>query len=530
MATSVAATGTGEMVLAESQNAVEFLSRPQAYPERPSGVARIETHISHVFVTDRYVYKLKKPVRYEFVDFSTIQLRQAACREELRLNRRLAADVYLDMLPVTRGPSGRLTLAGAGPAVDWVVKMRRLPADRMLDRLILEGRLTDGDVAALADYLARFYLHAPPLTVRPEEHRRAIERHVRANRGELLEAEHQLPPALVRRVHAAQLRLLVLWPELFDARVCDGRIVDGHGDLRPEHICLESRPAVFDCVEFSADLRAVDVADELSFLAAECAMLDAPQVGQRVLDAYLKASGDRPPGELLAFYQTYRASVRAKVAALRGRQQTAAERTRSRELATRYLQLADRRIATLGPPLVLVVGGVAGTGKTTLADQLAETFGLANLRTDVVREHLFGTCDEAAYDQGQYDPASRQRVYDELFVQAERVVAGREGVVLDGTFLSAAHLSRIATIVGQHGLQLLHLRCECPLEVAEERIRLRRAAAQDQSQAQPEIVARQLARQQPPPPDVPWLAIDSTAPPAAQLAAACERLRAIARP
>jgi aminoglycoside phosphotransferase family enzyme len=306
-----------------------------------------ETHISWVFLTDRFAYKLKKPVRYDFLDFSTPQARRAACEAELRLNQRLARDIYLEVLPIARNLHGRLRWGGSSAPVDWVVKMRRLPADRMLDGLIRSGCLSNTDVDKLASTLARFFHEASPLVIAPGDYRQSLQDHVRGNRRELLAPSHALPAEMTKRIHAAQLRFLELQPDRFDERVCDGRVIEGHGDLRPEHICLLHQPVIFDCIEFNADLRRLDVADELSFLSMECDRLGADWVGDRVIQAYRRISNDPVAEDVLNFYKSYRACVRAKVAALRADQvQPAMPHADPDSLA--YLKLADRYAATLG--------------------------------------------------------------------------------------------------------------------------------------------------------------------------------------
>ncbi|MCA9162562.1 MAG: hypothetical protein KDA62_06265, partial [Planctomycetales bacterium] len=243
-----------------------------AYPFVTSDVEVIETHISYVYLTDRFVFKLKKPVRYEFLDFSTAEARRQACCEEVRLNRRLARDIYLDVVPITVD-DGHFHLGGDGKPVDWLVKMRRLPADRAMDELIRRGELTEAHVGQVAKTLANFYQQAPPVSLRCESYRQAIAQHVRANHLELSREVHQLPEPMIRRVWQAQQRVLQLWPDLLTTRVCDGRIVDGHGDLRPEHIYLAPSPTVIDCIEFNSDFRQIDVLDELCFLDMECVRL-----------------------------------------------------------------------------------------------------------------------------------------------------------------------------------------------------------------------------------------------------------------
>ena len=301
----------------QSTAIAEWLKRPGTYKEPVSRVALKETHISWVFLTDRFVYKLKKPVRFDFLDFRSVEARHEACQAELRLNQRLARGVYLGVVPICADASGRLSLDGSGQIVDWVVKMRRLPADRMLDELIRNGRLTHEEAMRLAGTLASFYHGLSPVTMGASDYRQSIERHVRANREELLKPLHRLPASLIKRVHAAQLRFLQLQGGQFEDRVCDGRIVEGHGDLRPEHICLDGIPAIFDCIEFNEDFRRLDVVDELGFLAMECDLLGADRIGAQIVDAYRSACHDQFSDELWSFYKCYRACVRAKVAVLR---------------------------------------------------------------------------------------------------------------------------------------------------------------------------------------------------------------------
>src|SRR5439155_12847777 len=195
--------------------------------------------------------------------------------------------------------------------------------------------------------------------------------HVHGNLRELLAVKHHLPRGVVERVHGFQLQLLMLQPALFEGRVESGRIVEGHGDLRPEHICLSDPIQIFDCIEFSPDFRRIDVADELAFLAAECDFLGADWVGPQLLAAYRRQSGDIPPPILIDFYKSYRACVRAKVAALRADQLQGAAQSAAAAEAHQHLALADRHVESWSKPLVLVVGGLSGTGKTTLAKALA---------------------------------------------------------------------------------------------------------------------------------------------------------------
>jgi aminoglycoside phosphotransferase family enzyme len=318
---------------------VAFLRRPEAYAERPRRVDVVQTHMSWVFLTDRHAYKLKKPVRYDSLDFRTPELRRWDCTEEVRLNRRLARDVYLGILSLSVDSGGNLALDGAGEPVDWLVHMRRLPADRMLDRRIEEGRIERAEVEPAARHLAGFYAHARPVEISPESYRERLAQGVRGDLHELRRPEFGLPADRVSALADAELAFLARHPALFDRRVGEGRIVEGHGDLRPEHICLLPEPAIIDCLEFSRELRILDAADELAFLGLECERLGSPHVGRWFLAAYSERTHDEPPDALLDFHRTYRALRRAKIAIWHLQDPSVTDTEKWRERARRYLEL-----------------------------------------------------------------------------------------------------------------------------------------------------------------------------------------------
>lgn len=291
-----------------------FLQDPRVYPEPTSRVETVETHMSWVFLTDTRAYKLKKPVRYDYLDFSTPAARCRDCEEEVRLNRRLAPDVYLDVVPLVRDAAGRLRLGGEGEAADWLVRMRRLPADRMLDRLLREGRVTQAEIGRLAGRLARFYAALPVEVTAPEAYRQTLAARIEDNLRALTSPEFGLAAEGPARIARAQRGFLADRAAWFDRRVQEGRIVEGHGDLRPEHVCMLDQPVVIDCLEFNRAFRVLDRVDELGYLALECERLGAPEAGRWLLDAYAEASGDAPPAALVDFYQSCRAGLRAKLA------------------------------------------------------------------------------------------------------------------------------------------------------------------------------------------------------------------------
>lgn len=291
---------------------VAHLARPGSHAEGPRSVETIETHLSYVFLTDRYAYKLKKPVRDAFRDFTTLDARRLNCVEEVRLNRRLARDVYLGVAALTR-ESGALVLEGLGEPVEWLVKMRRLPRRLMLDIAMKEGRAGARDIARLTAVLCAFHRAAEPAPLAPAVYRARFERTIDDNRAALVEERYALDRALVERVTASQRAFLDANAGPLGRRA--HALVEGHGDLRPEHACLADPPVVIDCLEFDRALRIIDPADEIGFLTMECAFLGQHAAAERVLHAWREATGDGVDEPLLRFYQSCRALTRAKLAA-----------------------------------------------------------------------------------------------------------------------------------------------------------------------------------------------------------------------
>ena len=389
--------------------------------------------------------------------------------------------------------------------------MRRLPADQSLDRLIETTELSAHVIRQLADKLTSFYQALPPLTIKTEDYRSEIERHVRANRAELLHADYGMQTTIVKRVHHAQLRLLKLAPGLLDNRARDGRIIDGHGDLRPEHIYFAPAPTVIDCIEFNKEFRQLDVADELSFLEMELDFLGAHPVGDAIVDAYFRASHDHPPRSLLSFYKCYRACVRAKVHVLRAGQMQRERRTELLEIAEKYLCLAEAYEHELGPPNVIVVRGLMGTGKSTLAAELSDALGIELLQTDTIRKEIFGTSvAPAAYGTRLYDTDKKNVVYREMLDRTADLLTDRLSVVLDGTFLSAELRIKSVLLARQLGAVPLIVNCHCPDEVAEERIAERIRSDDSISEARPELFRRQKQDEEHGPADLPMCDVDTT--------------------
>lgn len=293
---------------------VAFLRRPVSYPQCAGEVETIQTHMSWVFLTDKHAWKLKKPVSNDYLDFSTPEARRLHCSREVRFNRRLAPDVYLGIVPLTANKNGDLQLGGRGRRVDSLVLMRRLPSGRMLDHLIESRSVSEKDIDRLASRLATFFKNLAPAPITCGQYRKHLAADLERAGRELAARSYGLPASLVRELILCQLGFLERNRGLFDDRIRAGKIIEGHGDLRPEHVCLEEEPVVIDCLEFNRSLRILDATSELTFLALECERLGAAGAGKIIFSRYEEETGDRAPQTLLAFYKTYHACIRAKIA------------------------------------------------------------------------------------------------------------------------------------------------------------------------------------------------------------------------
>jgi aminoglycoside phosphotransferase family enzyme len=320
---------------------VSFLSRPDAYRPAPGKVGCRETHMSWVFLVGDRVYKLKKPVRFSYLDFSTLARRKAACRAELRLNRALAPDIYLDVLPLVDIGEG-LSIGGAGAPVDWLVLMKRLDERDMLDRIIGERRVEIPQLDRLVTVLSQFYRSAAPVFLSPAVHLADWQRSLAYNRRILLDPRFGIPAGLVRRIARAQRRFLERHGHLIAARLRHRRIVSGHGDLRPEHICIDDKVSIIDCLEFNPRLRVVDPFDEIAYLSLECERLGAAWVGAFIERRMKRMLRDGPAEELFTFYRCHRATLRARLAIAHLLEEHPRTPEKWPRLAATYLKLAEK--------------------------------------------------------------------------------------------------------------------------------------------------------------------------------------------
>ncbi|MEU2716621.1 AAA family ATPase [Streptomyces sp. NPDC007205] len=452
-----------------------------------------ETHTATLFFVGDRAYKCKKPVAPGFLDYTTVAARQAACEREITLNRRFAPDVYVG-LGEFRSPDAE--------APEPVVVMRRMPEDRRLSRLVRAGATVDDTLRTVARHLAVWHAAAPRgRDVDEQGSRDALSGRWEASFAQLhaLSAEGTVPDCLPETERLVR-RYLAGRAPLFDARIQQGRVVDGHGDLLAEDVfCLDDGPRVLDCLEFDDHLRYVDGLDDAAFLAMDLEQLGAPEAAAYFLARYGEYSADPAPASLWHHYVAYRAFVRAKVSVIQARQGTPGAEAAARRLAS----LALRHLRTSAVCLT-VVGGLPGSGKSTLSGALADRLGVTLLSSDRIRKELAGIPAEqsasAGYGEGLYTPEWTARTYAALLDRAALLLSSGESVVLDATWADATQREAAAHVAERTSADLVALHCHVPDTVSAARLSTRTAGPSD---AGPDIAAAMAAREPPWPAAVP---------------------------
>jgi len=443
------------------------LGRPETYPQRPASVEIHETHISWVFLAGERAYKLKKPLVLDFLDYGTADRRREMCREEVRLNRRLAADLYLGVRGVRLTENGAELTSDDDPrAADFVVEMRRYDERDTLAARLERGEVHAEQVRRVGPVLAAFHAtarrvtadHAPVL---------AAERRFEQNLHELLadleqRVEIERIQALERFAHA----FVTAHAADFQRRAAEGWIREGHGDLRAEHVLVNGDVRVVDCLEFDAALRELDVADDLAFLVFDLAARGGERFGEVLVRAYRNAGGDPGEDRLIAFYATYRALVRAKVALLRAAQlpRTSAGHGHESAAARDLIALAERFAWRARLPLAIAVCGAPASGKSQLSEALAKRSGFAHLSSDLTRKRLAGLKPRQRAGEETYGREWNARTYGELGRRAARELGAGRGAIVDATFRYRADREAFAAAFGGAG-RVLFVECQAPRSV-----------------------------------------------------------------
>ncbi|MGK9167548.1 AAA family ATPase [Inquilinus limosus] len=477
---------------------IAFLSQPEAYGV--ASVQRVETHASIVFLAGGHAYKLKKAVRFSYLDYATPELRHAACEKELELNRRTAPEIYLRVLPVCRAPSGGLTLGGDGAIVDWLLVMLRFDASGQFDSLARRGQLTPELMRQLADRIAEFHQSLP---AEPQHGgHAAIAGIIDENGGNLARFGAGLfEAAAISRLTKWSLDEASRHRGLLDSRRRSGRVRRGHGDLHLGNVALwRGAPILFDAIEFSDRLACVDILYDLSFLLMDLIERSHRDLTSAVFNRYLDRMPDEAEGTaLLPLFLSIHAAIRAHVqATMAGGSTDDAARLEARRRATAYFSLAGD-LLQVSRPRLLAIGGVSGTGKSTLAAHLAPYSGLPLgariLRSDVIRKRLHGTAPEARLPDSAYAPAQTARVYDALCREADRLLAAGCTVIADATFLEAAERDAIRAVADRRRVPFTGLWLDAPDAVLASRLSARIGDASD---ATPAVLEQQRRRAAPP--------------------------------
>lgn len=476
---------------------IRFLSRGGSYPHPAAMLAHRETHISHVFLAGPFAYKLKKPIRFPFLDASTLALRRKWCRLEVALNRRLAPDLYLGVVPVVE-TGGGLRLGGRGRVVEWLVRMRRLPEERMLDQMVRRRGVSRWDAERVADRLARFFKRAPR---GPRIRRWGMpDRLATLVLGNLAECRAFVGRAVSAEdldfIEEAFRRFLFLHEPLLLRRVRRDRVIDGHGDLRCENICLTDPVTVFDCVEFEPAFRRGDMAGDLAFLLMDLEFRGRPDLARAALARYRRAARDPGADRLLPFYQCHRSLVRGKVRGLAWLQHPGTPRGRRLwRMARRHFALARRYAERIVPPMLVVIGGTIGTGKSTLARSLAGGLGATWLQTDEIRRKEFGRLRRhgQGFAEGLYAPRVSEQVYRRMLRRADDLLRRGRSAVCDGTFSKAAGRRQLREIARRRGALFHFFECTAPRRAAMRRVGARLARRTGLSEARPEFYDRMKA-------------------------------------
>lgn len=439
----------------------------------------VETHISWVHLGAAEVVKRKKPVRFPFVDFSTHEKRLVACGDEVRLNRRLAPDVYLGVVPITRDASGVLRVGGEGPVVDHAVRMIRLSDADRSDVRLREGRLAPEKMDELAGRLAGFHAEAE-VDADPNGpgSTKNLLAHVRENLEALREfGRERLGEARWRAVESSQLEGVERLSPLLDRRREAGRVRDGHGDLRLEHLYFgdDGTLRVLDCVEFDRAFRVADVSADVAFLVMDLYANGQAELAERFVARYARDSGDHELYRLLDFYVAYFALVRAKVSVARAAQESSEKASCYRARAQDFLELASRFSAPSSDSgCLLAFAGPIASGKSTLARYVGAELGVPVIESDRLRKQLHGVAPEdRLVDEAAYGAETTERIYRELLERARAVLASGRTVVLDATYRSRSHRRAVAALAAELRVPYRLVMCTAPREVLAQRLRQR---------------------------------------------------------
>jgi aminoglycoside phosphotransferase family enzyme/predicted kinase len=472
---------------------------PATYNEQTKTVECIQTHISYLFLTEQFVYKIKKPVDFGFLNFTTLDRRRFYCNEEIRLNRRLSPDIYISVVEVRDTEKG-IRIGFDGNIMEYAVKMKRLPASHMLDRLLAENRVTPLDIKRIASVIAEFHLNAEKSSeIDSYGSIDSITRNWEENFS-------QIAKFIGETIDNADLKIIKDWVttftkennDLFIKRVNDGFIRDGDGDLHLENICLGEKVWIFDCIEFNNRFRCGDTASDLAFLLMDLDFHNHRPFSKLLLDEYVKISNDFEMLPLIDYYKIYRAMVRGKVASLQLRDPDISPEAKKTALlkAKRYFRLAKGYVFSQHLPLTLFITcGLMGSGKSFIGKAINFELGVELLQSDVLRKELaglpLGSRRDDDFATGLYAPEAVQRVYSGLKQLADQKLASGESVIVDASFRNRLDRDEFKALATQHGAQCVIIYTFATEELCHERLDSRSLHTEEPSDGRWELFKRQ---------------------------------------
>ena len=456
----------------------QAMEKPNFYPHPVNSIEQRETHISKVFLTGDYVYKIKKPVNLEFLDFTTLEKRRYYCRQEVILNRRLTHNVYLDVVAITF-KDGEYFMAGSGNPVEYAVKMRQLPEDRSMVNLLKTIKIDRNDIEDLALILSVFYSQGSSAG---HIHSFGAWESIQANceenfRQTMIFAGKILDERIFQIIQSATLSFLHRRKELFDNRIESGKIRDCHGDLRTGHIYFaDDGIQIIDCIEFNKRFRYHDIASDLAFLAMDLDYEGFPQIAGHLLNAYVNYSKDQNVFVLIDFYKCYRAFVRCKVNCMR-LQEAGLSEPNKRELlkeTMKYLDLAYRYAVKFTRPTLWVVCGMPGSGKSTISRELSKVFGIKTFHSDVIRKELFGMKpvdpSDIPFEEGIYSKGASGLTYGKLLLLGQEEIEKGISVILDATYGNKHHRAEALRMASDKDANIVFVECVLKEKLLKERL------------------------------------------------------------
>jgi len=473
----------------------ECLKNPKFYGPHVKSVEVLQTHISYVALTGGFAYKIKKPVNFGFLDFSTLEKRKYFCEEERRLNKRLCPDIYLDVLPITQ-MNNELELDGKGKIVEYVLKMREFPQEQIMTNLLKQGKIDEETINHICSILVDFYNSQEQLDeITKYGELKSVKQNIDENFDQTKSVtDITIPKNIYLYIKEANTKFFERKKDIFGHRLKEGRIKDCHGDLHSGNIVVaDEKIHIFDCIEFNKRFRFCDVASDIAFLAMDLDYLNKPYLSSYFIQKYVEKSNDKDIFDVLNFYKSYRAYVRGKVNGFQLSDPNIDKIRKNNiiETAKKYFDLSHYYASLFSldlhktKPLLFLICGLSGTGKSTVAMKIAVDYDAQQINTDIIRKEIAGIDKfERHHDKpntGLYDPKNVDYTYEKVIEKASELLKKGENVVLDATFQKKKYREMAHHIAAKNHVNLAIIQCICPDDVVKKRLeqRLKKKSVSD---------------------------------------------------